>query len=709
MNQYLVILIIIIIILSLIYLLYRNQQYNKLLESFQSYSGGFTQGSLSTFYQPTVDRDMYETNNNSYNTQTLPTHQSTLNWNGIWEYNDPTIVDYKSNKNIWAQFIQNNDLLIMAFTNSKFTKSDTIKYTIKNAYELKLEPNQGELLENGTFTAFVEYVSETSFIVTIKRTSGIGTSLPGYLNLYIYDLSDPTISYQYPIPASSTTPQTYALPPTSTTSPVILQKDTLCYQGSFIGIGQLNFDKSAFILKKVICNNYPEASLNLTPQQLSGVISKNSSNNRIVTLYSNGGSTIILNWKKDFIYNNLTSNNTFINGLMYNINNTPIISEDDKYIMRDQFPCPEGKSKCFVPKTNGTIIGYQRDIVPLKEYTDTVNNSCCNDSNTYNYNSTTKEHNINCSFSQNPMLVTGITTEIPKCTPISLVSDYMNFMPLQGLVNMSNSTLYICDYLSRFSSAKCNACVIAYQDNLGNVLTLNYQFFGITPNESNLTLQLDKFNTFLNNPTSKITYIKDSRNNLKLGDLSNPNIGNSANIFGNCLQNKQSTDYSSIQDTITSCKTTTKDKAKNFIFEQQNDLFPLIWQINGNNNPNLLNSCGVYINSFPDYPISQKYIEYERGKIFVTPNKGGLNQQLIFDNVNIVKDYTTEKPYFIMTTNIKTLNNLYLLPSVDQGFSNNSHTVRLANKPNEAGNWLIFGFNITSISQVEDKFTTFST
>ena len=154
-----------------------------------------------------------------------------------------------------------------------------------------------------------------------------------------------------------------------------------------------------------------------------------------------------------------------------------------------------------------------------------------------------------------------------------------------------------------------------------------------------------------------------------------------------------------ISSTSTCYNTLTNYKNKYVPIKDNLNLYPLIWQINANKTSNILNTCGVYISSFPDYPVSQKFIEYSDQQIYLSPNNGGLNQQLLFDNVNIIRDLPPSgSQSFILTTNIKTLNNLYLLPSVDQGFSVNTNSVKLAPMPDPNGKWLVIGFNLSNIN-----------
>jgi hypothetical protein len=586
MNKYFIISVVIIILLCIFYIIYRNNEYNKLLESFDSgysYSMPLTQSSLSTYYQNTVDSDYYNVSTNSYNKIIPQNTSSQLNWNAIWK-----------SGNLYAQFLQNNDKIIIAITKS-----------------------------------------------------------------------------EYPIVQSD-----------------ITEED--CYRGSFVGIGQLNQSRTSFILKSIICSNLPNENLNLTVGNLSGNISIDSTNKRQIILYSPSKSNTTFTWYKDFSYNNgVSSNNSFMNNLISNVTQSPFITEEDKYVMDNTYPCPPSKKKCnYTYKTNSppSILGY------TEEY------SCAD-----NVDNSTKDclSTPFCYISQNPIAIALYSSSGGPIYPCSnIVSDYMNFMPMKGLVNMSktsNNTLNVCDYLSRFIS--CNAFIIGYVDQLGIFRSLNYDFFGPLPDQSNLTLQTDMINAKLNSENGIINYYRKNY----ITTINDYKYANTTSLkFTNCLEsnsNYTNDPQSMISSSSTCYNTLTNYKNKYVPIKDNLNLYPLIWQINADKKSNILNTCGVYISSFPDYPVSQKFIEYSDQQIYLSPNNGGLNQQLLFDNVNIIRDLPPSgSQSFILTANIKTLNNLYLLPSVDQGFSVNTNSVKLAPMPDPNGKWLVIGFNLSNIN-----------
>ena len=95
------------IIITLYYLIKINNNENKVIESFSQ------KNSLSTYFQQTVDSNLYESNylNNKYNS-TISNQQSDIEslWNGNWKNSTVPVTIYSS-------FLQINEKII--FTISK--------------------------------------------------------------------------------------------------------------------------------------------------------------------------------------------------------------------------------------------------------------------------------------------------------------------------------------------------------------------------------------------------------------------------------------------------------------------------------------------------------------------------------------------------------------------------------------------------------------
>ena len=112
MNSLSVIFIIIIILASL-YLYMKYRKYNKVLESFDNINTlKATQSSLSTYFQNNVDKDIVH-RSNIYNNPTINPVLKNREWTGIWRsIDDP---------NFNAAFVQNNDTVLISFSNSSLT------------------------------------------------------------------------------------------------------------------------------------------------------------------------------------------------------------------------------------------------------------------------------------------------------------------------------------------------------------------------------------------------------------------------------------------------------------------------------------------------------------------------------------------------------------------------------------------------------------
>jgi hypothetical protein len=562
-----------LIILSIIYLCYREYQYKELIDKFQN------RNSLSVYYNNDINSDELENNKNSFNVY-YNKPQNLLKWNGIW------VLD-----NIYAQFIQNNDLLMINFINSDYQKTlDESFQGIMNNYILLNIPN-------GTiYSINVKYLNDYSFELTIKRIDG-EKSWSNELAIKIYDMDN--INFKtYSLGSSNNIIKKYII---NTNNLKILPQNT-CPPNSFIGIGQLNENRNYFILKKIICNNYNNINLNLNIHQFAGFIYNNK-----IKLFSDGiPNNIILNKKEDLIFNSndYPIRNTFIDKMMNNINNLPIIPKDQ-----------------------------------------------------------IKDNKI-----------------------------YMNYMNINGLLRNNGSTLNICEYLKYFT--KCNSCIIGYIDKLGNVQTLNFQYFGINKKESNLILQYDVMNNMFNNENSNIDISK-----YRLSINNNDDNTKKAISLTSCISKNKIGDYAI--NIYNNCINSIKKYINDFEMIIENNIAPCVWQINKGISNNMLTYCPISINTFEGYSKVVKYVQYSGSDIYLTPIENGLNQQLLLEDITVLNyKENGANANFMLTANIKTLNDYYLVPSLEAGFSNNSNLVRLSPTINEYGKWIILGFTLNNVNEL---------
>lgn len=477
----------------------------------------------------------------------------------------------------------------------------------------------------------------------------------------------------------------------------------------FIGLGQLNTQQNIFYIKKVLCNMYNNPVLGIgnnnnddTNTYFSGTI-----NDNIITLIpniSNSTNNIQLNLKESFTngitYDSLV-NYPYLN--IYAKEIAPFVSAYPipykSYYTSSLFQCPDNTKLC-VNQTNGLAkTSYFNIKGNACGIPDSQKNNICN-------------NNVTCLI--NPP--TNPLNNIPACNIQPQINQSINFNSVAMSMNPTDlNNLDICSTLSYFSSNYCNAVILCYISNIGNVQTLNYQFFGSLPNESSLTLQYDTMNNILNNKSTinlqKYRNIISSVNGNSIPtnmQQLNPIIKGLS--FTNCLTNSNITKTT---DLISNCASTCTKYINNYTSSKSNgNLLPAIWQININKKYNLVNSCGFTLSTFNGYNSPTKFVQCNNdGTINLSLYSGGIDQNLYFDGLNNITeiDPLPNPPFVALTANIRSNNGLYLIPNSSiGGFSNNSHIVSLQNEPEPNSKWLILGFSLNSLNNLTSIINSFS-
>jgi hypothetical protein len=658
MNTLLIILVV-IIILALIYLFYRNRQYYKVLESFDN-----NRNSLSTYMQNDVDHDSFKDNNRKYSFMSTVkniVHNEKVGWDGIWE---------NESLNIYGQFIQNNDRLLISLSNSSFTLANynTFKYTkINNTYSIIPNESSTPSVPNNVD---IYYIDSNNCEITVTSTSNTGWSSPINIKINSIDLSTNVTAT---IPAH-TTSTTYTM--TFNTRTITFEPNyNNCPENSFVGIGKLNSDRTIFNLIEVLCSNYKDSNLNLNVGKFSGKISNN-----VITFYSEGISmNLQLNKVRDFL--NLGESRYITNNYSYD-NPIPLIPNSKLEI--DNTICQTG-SPCM-DRNNGL-------------------STTMYDGQNYNACGTTNSSSDNTCKTTSCVFYSPAPSGLSTCpSPTVNLYDYMNYMPVFGLTQKNGNTLNICEYLKMFSSDSCNSCILCYITNIGDVQTLNYQYFGTGINESTLTVQHDYMYSYLNGTntsdvsTNTYSILPSYRNAINNGDQFK--IENALS-FTNILNNNTTGDL--YKNQLNNSLPTAQKYVNQYVTRLTNDtsLVPAIWQINYNSSSNISSSCDFTLSTSVNYNTPVKYVDvaYDNN-ITLSLFGGGNSQKFIFDNVKVItQSNTTSNPYIVMTANICTKNSLYLIPSTENnGFSNNSNIVSLKENPEPNGKWFILGFSLNSLS-----------
>jgi len=478
----------------------------------------------------------------------------------------------------------------------------------------------------------------------------------------------------------------------------------MCPPNLFIGIGQLNHKKNMFILINILCNTYQTTDLDLIINNLSGELIINKNVNQIV-LYSNSKPmNILLTPKNKFRNNNMGSN--YINRVSPFINGTPHIT--NSFLEIDNVYCNIGTSPCKdisygITDTSYNNLGYNACGTPVSVEDNT------------------------CSGTPQCVLYSPAPTGTTTCGKTTNLYDYMNFMGVQLLSKNNGSTLELCDHLTYFNSTQCNSVIICYTSNIGDVYTLNYEFFGTLGKESSITVQKDIMYKYLNKRNNGLLY--KTRNSILKNSVQDPS---KAISFTNCLEfnNKSQNSNARINESLLCSKIfireylrSIRNKLHNRIHDYMTDeededntkrfhnfLMPAVWQINYNPNNSsnkiISNSCNFNLSTSKNYDTPVKYVEFnEDGTNNLSLYHGGVNQSLVFDNARLInKTEGINDTVIVMTANIRTNNNLYLIPSTDlSGFSNNSHQVRQVLEPKKNGKWLIIGFKLNDIDELLNK------
>ena len=484
-----------------------------------------------------------------------------------------------------------------------------------------------------------------------------------------------------------------------------LKNEHLCPPNTFLALCSLNENKTFFRLSKILCNNF-----NLDKPDFTGLL---DINNKTIILDRIFNQRIILNKIQD--YDNSHNSSNYLK-LFSNI--IPLPNIIDNSINIHNSICSNNNVPCIF-NNSGLAKDTQFKIQGLEknEY-----NACAIDKNKDN----TCKSNPTCVFYSKPIKINNIT--IPVCNNQSVYTNHLNYITTYPLIDSSYQTLEICNYLKYFNDDYCNSSIICYISNLGDVKTLNYDYFSVLQNS--LTLQYDIFNDYLNNSTNGLLY--NYRKNItkdKNEKINDTKLMQSLH-FTNLIEKNSSykINYEEYLDILKKYINNYENKKINS--SDYKKLFPALWKINPTKN----NSCSFKLSTNPNYNSKIKYVDVNEYNDRITLNlyEGGLNQNLYLENVNIIKNITPEQatcmdslnnmkepPYkgnndnnnsnnykniscplegIVMTAltgNIKTNNNKYLVPNDSNlGFQNNSSSIKLSDSPPINGKWFIFGFNI---------------
>ena len=303
----------------------------------------------------------------------------------------------------------------------------------------------------------------------------------------------------------------------------------------------------------------------------------------------------------------------------------------------------------------------------------------------------------------------------------------------------SKNLLELCNHLEGFQNGKYNSAIVMYVDNLANVETLDFNFFGIKDGENYLTTKLDMMFPFMNNNIlNKYRDDISDEKSLRLTNCIENNTGtnNFNTILTTCKGDYQDvkSKYNQMKSNIEKSKDNYQDTMLNKLyntfgsikddikFKDSNRLLqPTIWTLNFEKNmtnqesiPDYTNDCSFILGTSHMYNKEGrfgKYAEFDsaNGKTKLNLHQGGNKQKLVLENPYIIdslemksgndsvnNDNNISNEYILMSGNLRTYNpKKYLVPGQGNKFNNFDKEIYLQNNVKPSGKWVILGFNLT--------------
>ena len=545
-----------------------------------------------------------------------------------------------------------------------------------------------------------------------------------------------------------------------------------CLPGMLIAKGELNLDETLFYLKNVYCTNNNEGTGPFNPMGgdvaiengdlslnlLSGYINENG--NITLTQYNENGEEIAsydLTKQKSYKFGPSaqyllrTSYNVPAPNVQNDIKIIPDVcinssfgnNNENKgklrscYITDQGLPTPddENTQDGYTYNSYGTGCAIESEIID-QENSDGDSFKACPISN---------QQTCYIPIKNSTGTETLSMTEYPQCnTTFNLsVNNQSSLMyPFYMKNNNTQNSLEICNHLEGFQSGKYNSAILMYVNNLADVQSLNYDFFGIKQNENYLTTKLDIMFPYMNE-----NVLKYYRQNIDQEDSIQ---------LTNCIQRYNSTDnynsiisgcsanYNKIEQQYQQMKSkllndTSKSKADSLkelydVIEKidsaasqnkaNNLLQPTVWNLGffendntGTNEPLYTNDCSFTISTSDKYTKESRFVKYAEfdsaiNKTNLNLYKGGNKQKLVLENSYVLNSYekiygSNSEPdtdsngisnsFILLTGNLKTYHpKKYLIPGQNNKFNSFGRPIYLNNEVNPNGKWVILGFNLTN-------------
>ena len=333
----------------------------------------------------------------------------------------------------------------------------------------------------------------------------------------------------------------------------------------------------------------------------------------------------------------------------------------------------------YIDENNITLSYFNSNILKMTNIIfnkdNTMNNSYDNTSATYSLTET----NLINPYPQLP------TSTVTYNSSNNSYTNKNTFMPInilsQYITNSNNDNSYkLCSLINNINNNNKSKAYIFYINDFINVQTLDYNFWGVGKNDSNLALK--NTNLAYNVSLKLKNYV--SKNNIYYGNVTN--YAQQISSYKYCGDSNDK-DLTFTQE-LNNLKDNFNKNKNNKSLNTKTPVVPVVWNISSNYKSS---TCYISLSSSPDKNNTVKYPVFNSdGSINMSINDGGINQELIFEDISTIKNETN---YFISTGYFRTNDLLYMVSNNTNKTLQGDNTVKLVSKPSPNGRWVIVGFN----------------
>ena len=524
------------------------------------------------------------------------------------------------------------------------------------------------------------------------------------------------------------------------------EEEPQCLPDMFIGRGELNQKENLFYLKEVYCSNgntkpmepFEFNGKELTISSINNFYGGYNKDNGISLGYTVDNTDLTINLTKD-----TESKLDFGPSAQYLLRtsyNRPVNIMNNK-IDSNVDVC---KNSMFGSKGKGTLESCYITDGGLPTPRDKSTNTDGYEFNKYGTGCSSKVIN-NKWCSKNIKKTCFIPINSTNGDPLSSVGSYKKCGTSFGinvknqssmslpLYKQVNNQLDMCKIFEpMYGGNDINSCIFMYVDNLMNVQTLGYDFFGPQKDQSYLKTSYDIMFPFMNRNILN-TYRETidetalhATNCMETNDV----IQNFSQLINDCENkyDKIKDNYDNLMTKVnsnsTNVKKSNKDKLLQKLYynldsykendEESNELtMPTVWSMNFEQPKDMTNACSFTLSTSKFYQKENQFVKYAdfdsfRSKTNMNLYKGSNKQKLVLENPYVLNSNeqmanvsTTingiSNNFILMSGNLRTYNpKKYLVPGQGISTSPFGKEIYLQNNVNPTGKWLVLGLSLNN-------------